>query len=126
MVEAPVAGRASRPGWRGETVSVVRYEAERVVYDVESESAGLLVMADAWYPGWRATVDGAPAQILRANLLYRAIALQPGRSRVELTYEPSTWATGRIISLATLAALLLVLIGDASRRRFTRFSRVTL
>jgi hypothetical protein len=108
VVEAAVAPSPPAPSAPVERVETLVYEAERALYEAHVETPGWLVIADAWYPGWLATVDGAPAEITRANLLYRAIALEPGSHRVELTYRPSLWQSGRLISLVTLAALALI------------------
>jgi len=86
----------------GETVTVLAYEAEEVVLAVHLASPGYLVLADAFYPGWQATVDGQPAPILRANLMFRAVALEPGSHRVAFTYRPLSWRLGMGISLGTL------------------------
>ncbi len=101
-----------------ESVTVLAYEAERVVVRADLASDGLLVLADTFYPGWLATVDGAPAPILRANLLFRAVALTPGSHEVTFTYRPSNWRIGAAISLLTLLALLA--IAAATRIGFSR------
>jgi hypothetical protein len=80
---APAPPGEAQPG---ESVTTVSFADERQTYAIEAISPGLLVVADAWYPGWRATVDGRPAEILRANLLYRAVALEPGRHEVTFEY----------------------------------------
>jgi hypothetical protein len=113
-------------GGDNETVRALWYEAERVLYEATLETDGWLVMADAWYPGWRVAVDGKPAELLRANLLYRVVALPAGRHSVTLTYEPTGWRAGRLVSLATLAALLATLVALQFAPRFTRLPRKTL
>lgn len=51
---------------------------------------GYLVVADAWAPGWFAEVDGEAAPLLPANIALRAVALDEGTHRVQLSYRP--WA----------------------------------
>jgi hypothetical protein len=109
-VEAALAAAPPREAQPGESVTTLGYTDERQSYRVNANAAGLLVLADAWYPGWRATVDGQPAEILRANLLYRAIQIEPGLHEVALEYAPQTWRTGWIISLVTLVVLAAVLL----------------
>ncbi len=125
-LEAPVVPAPPAAQMSNESVKPVLYEPERAQYEVSLDAPGWLVIADAWYPDWRATVDGQPIDILRANLLYRAIPLHAGRHMVALTYAPQSWATGRIISLATLAALLVALVATLARVSFIRFPRKTL
>jgi hypothetical protein len=66
---------------------------------------GYLVVADTWYPGWQAKVNGEPVDILRANYGFRAIWLGAGKHLVEMAYRPVTVSVGAVISLASLASL---------------------
>jgi hypothetical protein len=87
----------------GEKVEVLEFGPERVHLKAEVSEPAVLVLGDAFYPGWRAEVDGAPAPITRANLMFRAVMLEPGSHNVVFSYEPLSWRLGMIISLATLA-----------------------
>ncbi len=91
---------------------VTRYDPERVVIEVNADSDGYLVLTDAWYPGWTATVDGVPVEILRADVYFRAVRVGPGAHRVEFRYESQTVRVGVAISAgawAALAAIVLIL-----------------
>ena len=72
------------------------------------ESPGLVVLADTFYPGWRLTIDGRPASILRANRLMRAAAVPAGTHSLVYTYAPLSVSLGAALSAAALVALLLV------------------
>jgi hypothetical protein len=96
---------AARPAG-GATITV--YEPERVVVGVTLDRPGYLVLTDAHYPGWRAMVDGEPATIFRADLLFRAVALEPGRHRVVFTFQSVLQRVGLGISLSTLVLLAVV------------------
>ena len=63
-----------------------------------------------------------PGEILRANLLYRAIPLEKGTHEVTLTYQPHSWKSGVIFSLVTLA-IMLVILGAAAVSRLLVFPR---
>jgi hypothetical protein len=84
---------------------IVEYAPERVVIEAEAPSASLLVLSDTHYPGWRATVDGEPVEILRANGLYRAVALEQGSRRVVFEYVPDSLRLGGSVSLASIGVL---------------------
>ncbi|MFT3916384.1 MAG: hypothetical protein QM704_20605 [Anaeromyxobacteraceae bacterium] len=73
---------------------------------VEAETAGpgVLVVNDAWAPGWRATIDGREVAILPADLLVRAVAWPAGRHRLEMWYEAPGLRAGQAISLTALLA----------------------
>ena len=100
-----------------ESVQIVAYEPERVTIAADVASPAVLVLADAFYPGWQATVDGIPAPILRANLMFRSLALAPGRHEIVFTYRPAAWRLGAAISLIALAALGAAVSATYVRRR---------
>ena len=62
-------------------------------------------MSDAYYPGWTLTVDGRPAEILRANRAMRGVALPAGVHRLVFRYEPLSFRIGLGLSLLGLGAL---------------------
>ena len=75
---------------------------------VALSAGGVLVLADAYYPGWRATVDGAEAMIYPADSAFRGVLLPPGQHVVEFTYQPMSFAAGLAV---TALSLLLLLTG---------------
>ena len=76
---------------------------------VESASNALLVVADNWYPDWKATVNGVEVPILRAYHSLRAIPVGPGRMDVELWYDAGFLRAG-ILSSAAGSVVLLALV----------------
>lgn len=87
----------------GEGASILEYHPEKVVIRAKLESPGYLVLSDTHFPGWRAEVDGKPAESLRANYYFRAVFLEAGEHTVELVYDPPLFKLGLVISLATLS-----------------------
>ena len=61
-------------------------------------------------PGWRVTVDGEERPLLRANYLFRAVAVEPGQHTVEFRYAPGSIRVGAALSLATAAALTVFFV----------------
>jgi uncharacterized membrane protein YfhO len=72
------------------------------------------VILESYDAGWRATVDGRPAPIVPANVLFRGIRLEPGARVVELVYRPPGLVAGLVVSALSLLALF-VLAWRASR-----------
>jgi hypothetical protein len=67
---------------------LLRYGNTEIVVEVNSPSGGILVLNDVWHPWWRATIDGAEAELIRANGIFRAVAVPPGGYTVRFTFEP--------------------------------------
>jgi len=88
-------------------------QSERVVADVASDAAGIVVLTDLAYPGWTATLDGRKAALLRADGFFRAVAVPAGSHRVVFRYRPVSFYAGAAISLASM----LVLIRWTRKRR---------
>jgi hypothetical protein len=97
--EAPTQG--------AERVELTTYDSQQVVVSVQAPAAGYLVLTDAWYPGWHAWVDGREAPLLRADLIFRAVYLEPGEHTVEFTYAPTSFRVGLLFS----AGALLIVLG---------------
>jgi len=89
---------------------IVHYTNQNVVIKAALNSSGILVLADSYYPGWHVYVDGAERAILRANLFFRGVPLQPGEHNVEFRYEPRSFSLGLYISLGFLAAVSIWLV----------------
>ena len=97
-----------------EAVRIVDYKPERVVLSVQASAPGYVLLADAWYPGWVAHLDGAEAPIRRADLIYRAVQVDSGAHEIVFEYRPTSLLVGAGISL--LALLTLIGIVAVSRR----------
>jgi len=74
------------------------------------------VVADVWYPGWQAFVDGEQTELLRANYLFRAAAVPAGVHEVKFVYQPRSFYVGAVISIAA-AIMLIGLIASWIRDR---------
>jgi hypothetical protein len=77
---------------------------------------GYLVLADTWYPGWRAQVDGEPVELLRANYTFRAVQLDAGEHTVEMIYRPVSVAIGAVSSLVATVLLAAGWVSALLRR----------
>jgi hypothetical protein len=87
------------------TANIKSYENQVVKIDAALDAPGILVLADSFYPGWRAYVNGKEEKIVRANLFFRAVYLPPGKHRVEFRYKPRSFTVGLIASIMTLCGV---------------------
>lgn len=79
----------------------------RVELDVAAGAQPWLLLTDTFLPGWSATIDGAPAAIVRGDHAFRLLQLPQGRCRVAFTYQAPGLAAGLLLAaFATLAWLL--------------------
>ena len=93
---------------------ITSYEGNRVRVRTESPRDGLLVLTDAYYPGWVATVDGVQRPIHRADGIFRGVWLPAGRHEVVFRFRPARLMAGGALSVLGLAvAAGLVLFGRA-------------
>ena len=102
-------------GTARDAVEMTRYTPERASINVATDQPGYLVLADSWYPGWEATIDGKPVPIYRANTLFRAVPIDPGDHVVVFEYHPASFTLGGMISI--LSGLLVGGIAVYLRRR---------
>ncbi len=86
---------------------VTREDSRELVIEAQAAEDGFLLLADTFYPGWTAQVDGTPTPIYRANLSVRAVQLSKGRHQVRFVYDPPGFARGLTITLVAIATLLI-------------------
>jgi hypothetical protein len=67
---------------------IARYMNTSIDIEADAPDGGFLVLNDVWHPWWRAEVDGRPTDILKANVLFRAVPVGPGMHRVHFAFEP--------------------------------------
>ena len=77
-----------RPG----KVRIVSMTNTKVQIEADGPDGGYVVLNDLWHPWWRATLDDAPVPILKANVLFRAVRVPPGRHVVRFSFRPVSGA----------------------------------
>lgn len=91
----------------------VRVESARrnsLTLVVDAPRAGLVYVADSFAGGWSAMVNGIERPILPANYAFRAVAVQPGRNRVEMRYWPPGLTAGLSTTTASVAVFIALLL----------------
>ena len=66
----------------------------------------MMVLTDAYFPGWKVEVNGEPSDVHRVDYLFRGVRIPPGAATVVFTYQPTSYRIGWIISLVALLGML--------------------
>ena len=103
--DAHLLAEEAPPSRIGTDVSILSYSENQIVLAANAERAGYLVLSEVWYPGWRATINGAAAPILRANYTLRALPVPAGELAIRMWYAPESWRRG--LTLFAVGILLL-------------------
>ena len=122
-VKEATAGEAVGTAHRGEVnsddrVKVTTYTAEKVTLSAQLESPGWLILTDTYYPGWQATVNGQPTEIIPVNILFRGIELPAGDNEIIFEFKPDSVRNGALISSIALVALVAALLYGYFGKRF--------
>jgi hypothetical protein len=105
----------ARPMKGGEaSFEKLHVSANRIGFEAQLSQDGYVFLNEIHYPGWTATIDGAPAEILRANTIFRALWVPAGSHRIEFRFWPRFLIPGAAISLVTLAVVGLALAASRS------------
>ncbi|HLE41054.1 MAG TPA: YfhO family protein, partial [Nitrospirota bacterium] len=108
LEEKPIWAGREPQGTRGggkRRADIASISNNRVELTTESPRKSILVLSDAYYPGWKAVVDGEGRKIYRADNAFRAVPLEAGRHVVEFVYDPASFKWGLAISLFTVLAI---------------------
>lgn len=88
-------------------VQLTSYEPNRLTYHVSSAKGGVVVFSEIYYPGWQATIDGAPVDIARADYILRAMHVPSGLHTIEMWFEPQSIRVTETIAYVALALLVI-------------------
>jgi hypothetical protein len=91
----PVSSRAT----------IMTYEPEFVLIQASLDAPGYLILSDTWYPGWIASIDDLPTDIIRANIHFRAVYLPAGNHSITFKYKPKSYIIGAEISMLSLVSI---------------------
>jgi hypothetical protein len=100
--------RSAPEGFSG-FAEVTEERADRLSVTAVASAPALLVVPQGYDEGWRATVDGHPAPVLRANVAFRGVPIAAGRHEVALAYRPASVPRGLWVSGLSIAAALAAL-----------------
>jgi len=104
---------------KGEDARIVSYSPNYVAVRAKVLRSAYLIMADTYYPGWKALVDGKERKIYKANYIQRAVYLEPGEHTVEFVYFPLSFKVGLWISIAAFMGLVVATLRIGRKRAHT-------
>ena len=107
-VEGPVDNFTAdaRPGFAGEVVSSDVLGSGHV--EVDADRASILVLSHAYQDGWKATVDGKRAPLVRVNGVVLGVPVPEGQHDVRVWFDPPGLEPG--VGLAAVAAVSLFVV----------------
>jgi uncharacterized membrane protein YfhO len=113
LLDTPAPAAEDKPA----TVKVSAAHGDRLAATVDATGAGYLVVADSMQqPGWTATIDGRPTELLPADNAMVAVRVPTGVHQVELTYTVPGQRSGILISCASLLVVAALLLWWRRRR----------
>jgi hypothetical protein len=102
-LDGPVTGS-------GGVVTALPAPADRERWQVEAPAGGFLRVGARWDRGWSATVNGRPAEVFRADGVFRGVVVPPGRHTVTFSYRNDDEVRGRLVAGAALLGLAALLV----------------
>ena len=97
LKKAPIGfARGADAGAPG-SVRLLRYANTEVAVEVEAPAGGILLLNDVWHPWWRASIDGADTEILKADVIFRAVVCPRGRHVVRFSFHPFAGAFSEVV-----------------------------
>lgn len=88
LEQEPELGVPEGPSLARAEVKLKRYENTEVEIEVQAGQPGFVVLNDIWHSWWRAELDGVEVEILRANVLFRAVQVPAGTHKVRFSFRP--------------------------------------
>ena len=93
-------------------ISLTKYTPEYIEYDAECSKPGTVIFSEIFYPhGWKAIVDGKPAELYRANYMLRAMNIETGKHHIRLEFRPESVDKGNVISMTFVVLMYLIIAG---------------
>jgi hypothetical protein len=84
LEKSPGMSAGGAPG----TAKIASYRNTEIVVETDAAARALLVLNDIWHPWWQACVDGDAVEILKANVLFRAVEVPAGKHTVRFSFHP--------------------------------------
>jgi hypothetical protein len=97
-------------------VAITGYDLHQVTVSADGPAAGLLVLSDAFYPGWSATVDGQPAPVYRVDGALRGVFVPAGSHNVRFSFRPTTLTASLALLVISLLVAAIMIVSSLWKR----------
>jgi Bacterial membrane protein YfhO len=95
-------------------IVLTTYQPGAIAIDATFDKPGLLIVADAYDPGWKAVVDGQPADILIADHCFLGVEIRAGNHQVSITYDPVDYRLGLFISCVMFLVMCIWIVAGVN------------
>lgn len=110
----PILADAAKPKSHGDTIYEITYAPNELNYHAITRNGGVAVFSEIYFPwGWKATIDGQPAEIARVNYVLRALSVPAGTHTINFKFEPDTVITADRIAFAAISIIYLAILATA-------------
>jgi len=101
-----------KPAADGSVITLTSYAPDVLTYKTQSSADGTVVFSEIYYPyGWKAYIDGKPADIFRANYLLRAMNIPAGQHEIRMEFRPDSIRKGNTISIICILIMYATVLG---------------
>ena len=84
---------------------ILKYTPNDLTLKVSCPEDGWLLVTDRWAAGWRATVNGVPAEVLGGDFIFRAVRVRAGENTIDFYYSQPLYFALVLLSWGTLVAV---------------------
>ena len=104
--------KTSYPVLEDETIELVSYQPDELVYKTSAKEEKLAVFSEIYYPaGWKCFIDGNESRYFRADWILRGMIIPSGEHEIKFTFRPSSYYVGNKVSLASSILLIILFAG---------------
>ncbi|HVV71878.1 MAG TPA: YfhO family protein, partial [Verrucomicrobiae bacterium] len=125
LLAAGLSNQVSAAAQPDARIISTNFSNQRISIQTETPSPSLLVVAQTYYPAWKAYVDGKPTPLWKANYAFQSLQVPSGRHTVELRYEDNLFRAGIVLSGCGLAACIALWVIPGRQKGRTQESAST-
>ena len=105
-------------------IRLTAHTPETLDYEVTSSEPGVVVFSEIYYPhGWKASIDGSPADHFRVNYLLRAMNVPAGQHKIHFVFDPDSVRKGDTIAIIFCILMYLITFGIIAAALVKRFKK---